>query len=307
MFGFYSGFALAVWQVLTGPRTPSILLIWLALGATAGLAAGPGEHPADGLLLHVPAVLLPFVLLARFRSSVGMLFACGLAVALVGSVLGGRDFGRLEVQPGAETESYDRPSVARPVRTHLGGIVRVAAGDENAYTVTLGAGTFEYGRSVLSRVDGREQPLGPWQIRFLETMPGATPNLARLRATAAGLPPQALTVRVGGAATLPDGATVSVVALEPDYGQGLGPAAQLNIRESEGPAAGRTDWFFVESPDLDGRLGAGKWRFELTAVEAAPRWVVDVHRRGAPWVAAVGWGLMALALFIVVARRQEVV
>ncbi len=305
MFGPFSGFALAVWQVLTGPRTLSVLLVWLALGAAAGLAAGPGEHPAEGVLLHVPAVLLPFALLARFRSLAASLFAGGLVVALVGALLAGRDFGRLEVQPGAETEAYERPSVARPVRTHLGGIVRAAAGDENTMTVTLGAGTFEYGQALLSRVDGRERPLGPWQIRFLETMPGRTPNQARLRATAAGLPPQTLTLRAGGAATLPDGATVSVVALEPDYGQGLGPAAQLNVREPDGPPAGRTDWFFVESPDLDARLGAGKWRFELTAVEAAPGWVVDVHRRGNPWIAAAGWALMALALVVLVARRPE--
>jgi hypothetical protein len=305
MFGPFSGFALAVWQVLTGPRTLVVLLLWLALGAAAGLAAGPGEHPAEGVLLHVPAVLLPFVVLARFRSAAAGMLAAGLAVALVGTWVGGRDFGRLEVQPGAETEAYERPSVARPVRTHLGGILRAAAEDDRSMTLTLGAGTFDYGQAVLSRVDGREQSLGPWQVRFREPMPGRTPNQIRLRATAAGQPPQTLTLRTGGAATLPGGATVSVVALEPDYGQGLGPAAQLNIREPGGPAAGRTDWFFVESPDLDARLGQGAWRFELASVDAAPGWVVDVHRRGVPWVAAAGWVLMALALLLLAARRPE--
>jgi hypothetical protein len=306
MFGPFSGFALAVWQVLIGPRTLVVLLVWLALGAAAGLAAGPGAHPAEGVLLHVPGVLLPFVVLARFRTLPATLFAAGLVVALVGVLLAGRDFGRLEVQPGAETEAYERPSVARPVRTHLGGILRTAAADERSMTLSLGAGTFEYGQAIVSRVDGREQSLGPWQVRFREVTPGRTPNQVRLRATAAGQPPQTLTLRAGGSATLPDGASVTVVALEPDYGQGLGPAAQLGIREAGTGATGRTDWFFVESPDLDARLGQGTWRFELMAVEAAPGWVVDVHRRGVPWVAAAGWGLMALALVLLAARRPEV-
>lgn len=300
MFGPFSGFAAAVWQVLTGRRTLFVLLLWLAVGAVVGVVAGPGEHPAEGVLVHVPALLLPFVWLARVATGIGRFWAAGAAVALVGTLFAGGEPGRMTVQPGAETESYLRPSISRPISTHLGGIVRMQADDESHIALSLGAGTKEQGTARLSLVDGREVRLGTWAVRHRRSLPGESPNLARVRALAAGQTPQSLTLRPGQSATLADGTAVSLVELAADFGQGLGPAAQLEIREGE---TTRTDWFFVDGPDLDARLGRGTWRFELAGVDAAPALELDVHRAGNPWIAVAGWGLMALVMLALATRR----
>jgi hypothetical protein len=300
MFGPFSGFAAAVWQVLTGRRTILILLSWLAVGAVVGVVAGPGEHPAEGVLMHVPALLLPFAWLARSISGVGRFWAAGAALALIGTLFSGGEAGRMTVQPGAETERYLRPSISRPISTHLGGIVRAQADDEHHIALRFGAGTQEQGSARLSLVDGREARLGPWAVRHRRSLPGESPNVARVRALATGQAPQSLSLRRGQSATLADGTVVSLVELASDFGQGLGPAAQLEIREGE---ASRVDWFFVDGPDLDARLGRGNWRFELAGVDAAPALELDVHRAGNPWVAVAGWGLMALVMLALATRR----
>lgn len=302
MFGPFSGFAAFVWQTLTGRRTVFVLLLWLAVGALVGITAGPGEHPAEGVLVHVPAVLLPFALWARVPSGPTPLWAAGLAVAVVGVFFAGGDAGRMRVEPGAETEQYERPSISRPIITHLGGIVRMRPDDEQHIALSLGAGTFDQGTARVSLVDGREQRLGPWQVRFHRALPGKSPSVARIRALAAGQPPQTLSLRAGQSAPLPDGTIVTVAELAADFGQGLGPAAQLQIQEGQ---AVRSDWFFVDSPDLDARLGKGTWRFELAAVDAAPAVELDVHRAGNPFIAVGGWALMVLTLLALATRRGQ--
>ena len=299
MFGPFSGFAAFVWHALTGRRTIFVLLVWLAVGALAGLTGGPGAHPAEGVLVHVPAVLLPFVMWARGAKGPS-LWATGLAVAAVGSLWAGGEGGRMRVEAGAETERYERPSISRPIVTHLGGIVRMRPDDAEHVALSLGAGTFDQGTARLSLVDGREQPLGPWRVRFHRGVPGQAPSIARIRAVAVGQTPQTLALRTGQSASLPDGATVALSELAADFGQGLGPAAQLQIQEG---GSGRTDWFYVDSPDLDTRLGQGTWRFELTSVDASPALELDVHRVGNAWAAVGGWAVMVLVLFALAVRR----
>lgn len=291
MTGPFSGFAAYVWQILIGRRTPFILALWLAAGALLGLAAEPGQHPAEGLLLHAPAVLLPFVLWAR-SGVPHALVGAGLGVAFVGTLLAGGQPGLVTAQPGGETESYRRPTGARPVISHLGGILRTQIDDAEHASVRLGAGTVELG-SARVRLDpgAPEVPLGPWQVRFRRAVPGATPDLARVKATAEGQPPQELLLRSGTQASLPDGTTVALGKLAADYGQGMGPAAELTVTEGE---KARTDWLYVDGKDLDKRLGEGKWRLELAAVEAAPGLELEIHRRGMPWAVAVGWMLVAV-------------
>ncbi len=306
MSGLLTGFSTFVWQVLTARRTLLILLLWLGAGAVLGRLSAPGEHPAEGLLLHVPGALLPFAFWARFglRDRAAALLGAGVAVALIGTLVAGGGFGSMTCDPTGSTESYNRPGVGRPVPVHLGGVLGVQADDESHVALRLAAGAVEMGLARVSLLDGREQTLGPWQVRYLKSVVGEAPSRVRVHATAEGQPPQDLLFRQGQQVRLPDATVVALTNLAADYGQGLGPAAELTIT---GENYHRADWYFVDAPDLDARLGTGKWRFEVQAIDPAQTIVVDVHHHGIPWAVAAGWAMVLAALVWAGTRRTEAV
>lgn len=149
--------------------------------------------------------------------------------------------------------------------------------------------------TALLPLDGtREAALGPWAVWLRSVAPGDEPAMARLRLTPrAGGDPVELRVRAASAAALPDGAQVSVVRISPDYGRALGPAAQVQV---DSAAGNDLAWHFVDSPDLDRRVGRAPWVVELLAVETEPRLVLGVRRRGNSVVVMAGLAVMALAL-----------
>lgn len=94
------------WSVVASPWASWVLGWWVAIAALIGFATEPGGHPASGLLMQLPAVLLPFTVLARALSSArrpgyAAAWSVGLLVALVGAVFAGGAAGVASVGGGA--------------------------------------------------------------------------------------------------------------------------------------------------------------------------------------------------------------
>lgn len=304
-----------VWAMLASPWTTWALGLWIALGAALGLAAagadgpptlggldllpGPGQHPASSLLLQLPAGLLVFTVLARRLNGTAAelrwtgVYCLGLATALAGGWLAGGEAGLASVGGARPTESYTRPISGRTAPAHLGGQLQARLTAEGV-ALTLGVDGHPIGDARLPLDGVAEARLGPWAMYLADVAPGSEPAYARLKLTPrAGGEPVERAVRVGSAIALDDGTQIVATRLSPDFGQALGPAAQLRV-QFEGGA--ETAWHFVDSPDLDARTGGGPWQVELLEVATEPRLELGVRRAGSTGAAMAGFGLMALAL-----------
>ncbi len=288
----------ATLRVLAHPTTTWALLGWVGAAALAGLVTEPGLHPMNGLMMQAPLALLPFAVLARGLAGRDWrppaLWAVGLGLAVVAGVTGGpAGVAELGAQ-GPVTETYTVQLAGQSVDAHLEGQL-TAQMQPGAVDLRLGLGDFERGTARVPLEGGAESTLGPWAVSVLGLQPGDTPTWARLRARPRGEGAGEgveLAVRQGSAAALADGAQVAA----------LGQAAQVQVSEGE---AVRVAWVFAGSPDLDARVGQGKWVIELLGVESEPRLRLSVRRQGAPTLALVGWGLMVAGLGFGFARRAS--
>ncbi len=298
----------ATLRVLAHPTTTWALLGWVGAAALAGLVTEPGLHPMNGLMMQAPMALLPFAVLARGLTGRDLrppaLWAVGLGLALAAGATGGQaGVAELGAQ-GPVTETYTVQLAGQSVEAHLEGQL-TAQMQPGAVDLRLGLGDFERGAARVPLEGGAESALGPWAVSVLGLQPGDTPTWARLRATPRGEAAAEgveMAVRQGSAAALPDGSQVAVLRLSPDFGGALGQAAQVQVTEGE---AVRVDWVFAGSPDLDARVGQGKWAIELLSVESEPRLRLSVRRQGAPTLALLGWGLMVAGLGFGFARRAS--
>lgn len=297
------------WAVVASPWTPWALGLWVAAGAAVGLVSEPGQHPASGLALQLPAALLVFALVARdlgastARLRWAALYAAGLATALVGGWLAGGEAGMAEVGGARPTESYTRTISGRSAAAHLGAQLGATLGADGA-ALTLAMKEHHVGEAVLPLDGVREAKIGRWALHLVDVAPGDEPAYARLKLTPrGGGDPIERAVRTGSGAALEDGTQVAVLRLSPDFGRALGPAAQIQV-DWEGGSA--TAWHFVDSPDLDARVGAAPWAIELVEVATEPRLVLGVRRDGPIGVALAGFGVMIAALLgLVFAGRRE--
>lgn len=287
------------WAVVASPWTTWVLGWWVAIAAVLGFATAPGGHPAEGLLLQLPAALLPFSIAARALTEgrrvliVAAAWGVGLALALGGATVAGGSAGVAEVGGARPTESYTRQLDGRAVEAHLGGQLTAALSPDGV-ALRLGVRDRVQGEALLP-LDGRaEATLGPWSVWLEDVAPGDEPAVARLRLTPRmGGEPVEMRVRTGSGAALPDGGQIMVMRLSADFGRALGPAAQVQL---DGPDGAIQAWHFVDSPDLDARVGGGDWAIALLAVETEPRLTLGVRRRGSPLPTMAGLGLMVIAL-----------
>ncbi|MCB9528503.1 MAG: hypothetical protein H6701_08945 [Myxococcales bacterium] len=284
------------WAVLASPWTIWALGWWLAVAAIIGFTTEPGGHPASGLVMQLPAAMLPFAVLARALASdrlrVAGLWSAGVVVACVGAYFAGGAAGVASVGGAAPTEGYTRQLAGRAVQAHLGGQLTATPGPDGI-ALRLGVKDDVLATANLP-LDGGEAALGQWAVWLRSLAPGDEPAAARLRLTPrAGGDPVELRIRALSAAALPDGSQVAVQRISPDFGRALGPAAQVQVDSESGSVQA---WHFVDAPDLDRRIGDGPWAVELLAVETEPKVVLGVRRRGTAVGALAGLGVMALAL-----------
>lgn len=294
-----TGFWAFWWSILAAPVTPLVLLLVLALAAIVGLQHGAGEHPATTFLVAVPAALLPFSVAARAiglpraRLAPRVLWAAGLAVAVLGGLVAGGGAGTARVRPGEVTERFVRERAGRATPHHLGGQLAVELAD-GAANLWLGVQEVELGRATLPLEGDREVRLGPWAVSLVEVEPGGAPTRLRFRARPrAGGEPVEGVVGAGQTVALAQDVRVTALRLSGDFGGALGAAAQLQVEWPEGREAA---WHFVDHADLDVRVGTAPWIIEPVELLADPALVLAVRHPGTPWVAVAGWGLMAAGL-----------
>lgn len=289
----------SAWAVIASPWLSWGLGLWLAVVAASGLWSPTGQHPAQGVLLQLPAALLVFTLVAnhlaehpaRFRWA--MIYAAGLATALVGGWLAGGEAGVTEVGGARPTESYTRIVAGRKAQAHLGAQLQAQL-TEGGVGLTLAMKESHLGDAVLPLDGAAEVMVGRWAMHLADLAPGDEPAYARLKLTPrSGGDPILRAVRTGSATAMEDGTQIAVLRLSPDFGRALGPAAQLQIDYEGGT---NTAWHFVDSPDLDTRVGISPWIVELTEVASEPRLELGVRRAGPMGVAVGGFGIMLLAL-----------
>lgn len=301
-----------VFATLASPAAPVVLLVWLALAALWGLGAPHGAHPAHGALVQVPCVLLPFALLASAleQRASGLLaralVSTGLVVALLGAALAGGDAGVLETSgSGAVIESYDRLGGPAVVPAHLGGQLTVTDGP-GTLGLVLGTRGIELGRAELPKDGDAERSLGPWRVHVAGVEPGQGARVARLRVRPRGadvVPATPdLVLREGQAAPLPGDGQLIVERLSPDYGRALGAGALVTVVSG---AERRSDWVFVDAPDLDERLGTGKYTVTLLELVAEPAYTLGVRRAGLHVVALVGWAVAAVGVLLFGLQRRR--
>lgn len=299
------------WAVVASPWTPWVLGLCLAGAAAAGMVSAPGQHPAGGLAMQLPAALLVFALIARdldasaARLRWAGLYAAGLVVALVGGWLAGGEAGMAEVGGARPTESYTRTIAGRDAAAHLGAQLGATLEADGAH-LTLAMKAHAVGEARLPLDGVREAQIGRWAMHLVDVAPGDEPAYARLRLfPRSGGDPIERAVRTGSAVALEDGTQIAVLRLAADFGKALGPAAQIQM-DYEGGSA--TAWHFVDGPDLDKRLGEGPWSIELLEVATEPRLVLGVRRAGPTGVALAGFGVMIaalLGLFVGERRARE--
>ena len=176
---------------------------------------------------------------------------------------------------------------------HLGGQVQVVSqADQLVLALTAGSRVPE--TIALPMDSGAEALLGPWSFHLDALRAGLEPAFAVLSMKPRnGGEAIERTLRVGTALTLPDGSELRVLRLSGDYMSILGPAAQIRL---DWGGQSETGWHFVESRDLDQRVGRSPWHVELLRLDAEPRMTVGVRRAGGIWVAALGWLVIALSL-----------
>ncbi len=289
----------SAWAVIASPWTTWGLGLWLALGAAMGLWSETGQHPAQGVALQLPAALLVFTLVASHltasaaRLRWAAVYAAGLATALVGGWLAGGEAGVAEVGGARPTESYSRIVAGRKAQAHLGAQLQAQL-TEGGVSLTLAMKENHLGDAVLPLDGVAEAQVGRWAMHLADLAEGDEPAYARLKLTPrTGGDPIERAVRTGSATAMDDGTQIMVMRLSPDFGRALGPAAQLQIDYEGGT---NTAWHFVDSPDLDARVGISPWIVELTAVASEPRLTVGVRRAGPTGAALAGFGVMLVAL-----------
>jgi hypothetical protein len=137
-------------------------------------------------------------------------------------------------------------------------------------------------------------------VFLARTEAAGAPGGARLRLTPrAGGEAFERSVRLDTQLVLPDGSRLGLNRVSADFGRALGPAAQVLPMAADAAAGeGESKWIFMEAPDLDARLSTDAWIVELVGLEAAPRAVLGVRRRGPLGVLFAGIGLMALGLLM---------
>ncbi len=291
--GPFGGFASAVWSALRAPWLPALLAaVWLA-GAVVGLVSTPGTHPADSVLLHLPAAILPFALWARHASGIGAMASLGLGLALLGVELSGPAAGTVEVGAGVPAEAYQVPMAGRGVDVALGGQLTGQVDADGHVALRLGTPRHEIGAARLPLDRGHEATLGPWRLHLHAVETGDAPTLLRGFARRPAGERVEVALRLGQSMPLPDGATLTLDALDADYGKRLGAAARVTV---DAVGSRRTDWVFLDAPDLDARLVPDAWSVEPTAIVSEPIFVFGVRRAGLGGVALVGLALLALAL-----------
>ena len=298
MNGPLAGFASSVWRVLRAPRTPVVLVALWAAGAALGGLAPLGAHPAESVLLHIPAALLPFALMARAATLAERLLAVGVGLALLGAAQSGAELGEVRVGGVEPPEAYTAMLAGRQVPVALGGQLTARTDDAESLSLRLGTPKFEVASTQLPSSGEREVSLGPWRVHARGQRPNDAPS--RLRGVARGPNGEriALDLRAGETLPLADGVTLTLEGLEADYGRRLGAAARVSL-DTNGQR--RTDWVFLDAPDLDQRLAPGQWTIEPTSISADSSWVLGVRRSGIQWLAALGLALAAAAL---VAQRR---
>jgi len=301
MNGPLAGFASSFWRVLRAPRTPAWLASAWAVGAVFGASAPLGGHPAESVLLHVPAALLPFALWARAATRAERLVAVGVGLALLGAAHSGADVGEVRVGGVEPPEAYTARLAGREVPVALGGQLTARADDAESLSLRLGTSRLEVAAAQLPTDGQREVQLGPWRVHAREQRQVEAPN--RLRGVARGPNGErvALDLRAGESLSLADDVRLTLEGLEADYGRRLGAAARVSI---DAGAQRRSDWVFLDAPDLDARLAPGQWTVEPTSISADKAWVLGVRRSGVRWLAVIGLGLAAFAL-LAHARQKD--
>ncbi len=291
----------SVLNALASPWTLGALLALLAGSALYGLVHD-APHPGLSLVMQAPAALLPFCVLAGGLSWPRVGWAAGLALALLGAAQVGGAEGTVLVGGPNPAESATFPRASGPVEVHLGGQLSARL-EGDGVQLALGVGQSQLAAAV-APLDGAEVPFGEWSARVREIRVGDEPTLARFQGKPReGGEPWEVAVRAGRSVALPGGGQLAVVRISRDYGQSLGPAAEVIV----GWGDGKEDraWFFVDHPDLDERVGVSPWSIRLAAVEGEPLLEIGVRRGGPPLLAMAGWALMALALLVTVTRRES--
>ena len=286
---------------LASPWTAWSILIWLGVQALVGLDTAPGQHPAYGVSVRLPAILLPFCVLARWSASGtkkdGLAYvgcALGLLFAFGGTVSAGDTGGYASLGTAAPTERFIIQEAGHQVPVHLGAQVNVVRGKEGV-ELALRTGNHEVDSGRITHKGGGETQIGPWSFYLRDINSGLEPVYAVLSLTPrAGGASVERTVRVGQAISLPDQTELSVLKLSGDFMSALGPAAQLRL---DWAGQGDTSWHFVESPDLDERTGAAPWRVRVLRLDPEPRMTFGVRRAGSFWLAAFGWVLVGVSMF----------
>jgi len=295
MNGPLAGFASSVWRALRAPRTPVTLVALWAVGAVLGTSAPLGGHPAETVFLHIPAALLPFALMARAATWAERLVAVGVGLALLGAAQSGADLGEVQVGGVEPPEAYTAMLAGRQVPVALGGQLTARADDAERLSLRLGTPRFEVATAQLPTDGQREVQLGPWRVHARGQLQGDTPN--RLRGVARGPNGEHVTLDLRAGETLPlaDGVSLTLEGLEADYGRRLGAAARVSI---DAGGQRRSDWVFLDAPELDQRLAQGQWTVEPTSISADKAWVLGVRRSGVRWLGAFGLALAAIALLV---------
>ena len=289
---------------LASPRTAAAAGLVCAVVCAWGLTAGTPLAAARSPVLHLGATLLVFSLLARAVSGGRLalapaLVATGLLATGVGAGLAGRDQGEVQLGGAEAVEAYEVPVGTQRVAMHLGGVLS-SANTPEGLALSVGVRDHNVGEAVLPVGSQTEVALGPWAIFLARTEPAGAPGGARLRLTPRG-GGEAIerSVRLDSQLVLPDGSRLGLNRISADFGRALGPAAQvLPMAADAAPGVGESKWIFMEAPELDARVGTDAWVVELVGLEAAPRAVLGVRRRGPLGVLFVGIALMALGLLL---------
>jgi lactate permease len=200
---------------------------------------------------------------------------------VVGAAVAGRDQGEVVLGGAEAVEAFSVPVGGERLGMHLGGVLS-ATPTEAGLALSIGVRDHRVGEAVLPNRPGAEVALGPWSVFALRTEPAGAPGGARLRVTPrAGGAPRDFSVRVGNQIALEDGTRIGLNRVSADFGRALGPAAQITpVAPGARDGVGEGRWIFTEAPDLDARLGDDAWAVQLLGLEAAPRSVLGVRRRG---------------------------
>jgi hypothetical protein len=223
----------------------------------------------------------------------GATASLGLGLALLGAGLSGPAAGTVEVGAGLPAEAYQVPMAGRGVDVALGGQLTGQVDADGHVALRLGTPRHEVGAARLPLDRGHEAALGPWRLHLHAIEAGDAPTLLRGFARAPAGERVEVALRLDQSTPLPDGATLTLDALDADYGKRLGAAARVTV---DAVGSRRTDWVFLDAPDLDARLVPDGWSVEPTAIVSEPLFVFGVRRPGLGGVALAGLALLALAM-----------